>query len=200
MTMVNTFMKTQHQHVMPQRKERKTLKANPRADPGRRLRAGGRARAGRGSPWHRTPLPVSAFLPAQPPVAAPRPRGRQTTTPEREAMECVKTLAGGPSSLRGPPPPHPREKSHASVIPAAYVHLGQRTCSHEVENRDDKTWLENDRRARPRWGHARTETRSSDARADAAHQGQYGIIIYSKNGHVPRLDLLFFLLLSFTVE
>lgn len=65
MTMVNTFMKTQHQHVMPQRKERKTLKANTWADPGRRGRArsppaserGDRARAGQRSLQHNTPSP-----------------------------------------------------------------------------------------------------------------------------------------------
>lgn len=85
MTMVNTFMKTQHQHVMPQRKERKTLKANTWADPGRRWRArsppaselGDRARAGQHSLQHNTPLPVRVSLSAAP-TTAPQPRGKKT--------------------------------------------------------------------------------------------------------------------------
>lgn len=202
--MVNTFMKTQHQHVMPQRKERKTLKANTWADPGRRWRArsppaserGDRARAA--SVPHSTAHPSpSVFLLVQPPRQPPSPGGKRPNT-TGETMECVKTLTGGSLSLKEPTPT-PQKKYHASFIPIAYLHLGQQTCSQKVENRYDKTWLENDRRARPRDAHELKCARSNARGRNTAHQGQYGIIIYSKNGHVPRLNLYFFLL-SFTVE
>lgn len=57
MTMVNTFMKTQHQHMMPQRKERKTLKANTWADPGR-----GQGEGRPAIPTAQHTLPVRASL------------------------------------------------------------------------------------------------------------------------------------------
>lgn len=191
MTMVNTFMKTQHQHVMPQR-ERKGKRS--KQNPGLTLASEGEQRGtGRGQlalPRAQHPLPPVRAAPPTPRPGAERP-------PPREGDHGVCEIARRRAFLleRASPSPHPREKDHASVIPDAYVHLGQRTCSHAVENRDkDKTWLESDGRAGAPRGRARTGTRTQQCwGGDAAHHGQYGIIIYSKNGHVPRLDLLCFL-------
>lgn len=202
MTMVNTFMKTQHQHVMPQRKERKMLKANTWADPGRhplssRIRARGQGEGrpalptAQHTPPRPAPLQCHSNSTGSPPQQPPAPGKRPDTT--GKTMECVRMLAGGPLKEPTPLPP----KSHASFIPVAYSHLGRQTCSQKVGNRDDKTWLENDQRVRPR---TRTDcsARAAVLGRNAAH-GQHGIIIYSKNGHAPRLNL-YFSRLSFTVE
>lgn len=102
MTMVNTFMKTQHQHVMPQR-ERKGKRS--KQSPGLTLASEGERGQGEG----RRRSPGTAH-PSRPPGASPRSpppapaRGRKTHHHGRERPWSVKTLAGGPSSWKEPPP------------------------------------------------------------------------------------------------
>lgn len=79
MTMVNTFMKTQHQHVMPQRKERETLKANTWADPGRRWRARSPPALARGDRAQGRPaFPTAQHTPPRPCFSQCRPHPTKT--------------------------------------------------------------------------------------------------------------------------
>lgn len=153
MKMVKTFMKTQHQHVMPPekgRKERKGKETHTANQPGKRAarpRAGppttseDKVRGGRPASGtkHNTTPHRPAFLRSLPenskgssPVTSPHPqpqggeekKERPNTTGKTMDGVCYKCSSMGRYRGKSQPPP----RSTMPVPPLTYVHRGRRAA------------------------------------------------------------------------
>lgn len=177
MKMVKTFMKTQHQQVMPPEERKKGVKENVQSKSTSLItgQSDGRARSptqlqsileDKVRRWQdsirdkarRYPsLPGFSVVslkiewafpcdsPAHPPTS-PRGQERKDLTPQERLRSVLKILIDGSLSVKEPTPTPQPKKEKQSTMPVLFpLHiytLDSKPCSHKVENRYDKTWLE----------------------------------------------------------
>lgn len=80
---------------------------------------------------------------AHPPAPGNKEKNKDLV-PQEKTMECVKNAHDGPLSLKVQS--QTKKKKGKSTMPALFplniYTLDSKPCSHKVENRYDKTWLE----------------------------------------------------------
>lgn len=177
-------------------------------------RTGGRGKRSRRHPIQSTTQPVTflcfsvaslkmerAVPPWQPTPPSPRKNKSEDPTPQEKTMECVKNAHWWAISFWKSQTKKEKKSTMPVLFPLNIYTLDSNPCSHTVGNRCDKHGLRNDQSVHPQncTSHQIHKAAILRGRKHCLLRVSYGIIIYSKNGHVPRLNFYFFLL-SFTVE
>lgn len=131
-----------------------------------------------------------------PPTTPHQPQGgkKRPNTTGKRLWSVLKILIDGSLSLKEPAPHPPttttkKQSTMPVLFPLHIYTLDSKPCSQKVENRYDKTWLEKMTSVHLEYCTLNKIHSNTQGQKHCLLQVSYGIIIYSKNGHVPRLNL-----------